>query len=120
MNLYWLTSKDHSEDWFVVANSNTEASQFFADNQGFDLEVDKVEAKFICELQKEVTPSPAYPSTEELKACGAVIKQFDDIDLLDVLPSELWDTVGVATRIVLLDGDIYIQGSIARIWKTLH
>ena len=28
MNLYWVTTEDHAEDWFVVANNAEEAEPF--------------------------------------------------------------------------------------------
>ena len=28
MNLYWVTTNDHSEDWFIVANNEQEATKY--------------------------------------------------------------------------------------------
>jgi len=29
MKLYWIATEDQDEDWFIVAPSSTEASQYF-------------------------------------------------------------------------------------------
>jgi len=34
MNLYWVTTEDHAEDWFVVANNAKEAATFHEDVEG--------------------------------------------------------------------------------------
>jgi len=35
MNLYWVTTEDHAEDWFVLANSAEEAAIFHEDTEGY-------------------------------------------------------------------------------------
>jgi hypothetical protein len=34
--LYWVTSDDHGEDWFVIAGSQEEAVRFHAQEEGYD------------------------------------------------------------------------------------
>lgn len=29
MNLYWITTEDHEEDWFIIATNVAEAEKFF-------------------------------------------------------------------------------------------
>ena len=36
MKLFWITTDDHDEDWFVVASSSTEASQYFENYEGYN------------------------------------------------------------------------------------
>ena len=36
MELFWVTTEDHDEDWFVVASSAEEASRFHEDAEGYD------------------------------------------------------------------------------------
>jgi hypothetical protein len=37
MNLYWVTTEDHAEDWFIVAHNGKEAATFHEDAEGYDL-----------------------------------------------------------------------------------
>ena len=36
MKLYWVTTEDHEEDWYVVAISAKEAAKFHEDMEGYD------------------------------------------------------------------------------------
>ena len=36
MRLYWATTEDHSEDWFIVAGSAAEAAKFHEHLEGYD------------------------------------------------------------------------------------
>lgn len=118
MNLYWVTSKDHSEDWFVVSDSSANACVFFANYEGFDLETDEIEALFVCLVPEEVgLDQTDHANQALLEACGGIVKEFDDHDLLKTLSREFLDGLGAWTRVVLLNGVIYVEGNVARTWK---
>lgn len=34
--LFWVTTEDHAEDWFVVADSQLNAEMFFDNFEGYD------------------------------------------------------------------------------------
>ena len=34
--LYWVTTDDHGEDWFVIAGSQEEAVRFHEQEEGYD------------------------------------------------------------------------------------
>ena len=36
MILYWVTTDDHDEDWFVLAPSPEEATQYFENYEGYN------------------------------------------------------------------------------------
>ena len=36
MILYWVTTEDHFEDWFVLAPSPEEATQYFENYEGYN------------------------------------------------------------------------------------
>jgi hypothetical protein len=36
MKLYWVTTEDHDEDWFIVASSPQEATQYYENMEGYD------------------------------------------------------------------------------------
>ena len=35
MELYWVTTEDHGEDWFIVAISSKEAAKLHEDMEGY-------------------------------------------------------------------------------------
>lgn len=50
MELYWLESNDHSEDWFVAAKCELGAVDFYAGEMGYDIIDDEVSARFVCKI----------------------------------------------------------------------
>jgi uncharacterized protein CbrC (UPF0167 family) len=69
MNLYWVTTDDHAEDWFIVASSAQEAATFHEDAEGYDY--GDATAEMIVEIPKGIDASTGWPSDEVLKSCGA-------------------------------------------------
>ena len=69
MNLYWVTTENHSEDWFVVANTAKEAATFHEDAEGY-MPGDAT-AELVLEIPVGVTAETGWPSDDVLKACGA-------------------------------------------------
>lgn len=39
MNLYWVTTEDHAEDWFVLARNAKEAGTLHEDMEGYVLTI---------------------------------------------------------------------------------
>jgi len=71
MNLYWVTTEDHAEDWFVVANNAEEASTFHEDAEGYS--PGDAKAEMILKIPDGVTVNTGWPSDEVLRSCGANI-----------------------------------------------
>lgn len=71
VNLYWVTTEDHAEDWFVVANNADEASTFHEDAEGYA--PGDATAEMILKIPDEVTVNTGWPSDEVLQSCGANI-----------------------------------------------
>ena len=69
MNLYWVTTEDHDEDWFVVASSSLGACQFHEDAEGYD--PGDATAEEIISIPENVPTEPGWPSDELLLAVGA-------------------------------------------------
>jgi len=69
MKLYWVTTEDHAEDWFVLANSAEEAATFHEDAEGYAPR--NATAELILEIPRWVTANAGWPSDDVLKACGA-------------------------------------------------
>ena len=70
MNLYWVTTEDHAEDWFVVANSADEAATFHEDAEGYA--PGDATAEMILKIPDGIKVETGWPSDEVLRSCGAV------------------------------------------------
>lgn len=71
MKLYWVTTEDHAEDWFIVANNAEEAATFHEDVEGY--EPGDAIAEMIVEVPDEIITDIGWPSDEVLTSCGAKI-----------------------------------------------
>lgn len=75
MNLYWVETDDHHEDWFVLGENEREACLGFIDAEGYD--EDEAKATLVTRVPTEVECEPGWPSHEILQKCGAVILRAD-------------------------------------------
>ncbi|MFC1866516.1 hypothetical protein ACFL0H_00020 [Thermodesulfobacteriota bacterium] len=71
MNLYWVTTKDHGEDWFIVANNAEEAAAFHVVMEGY--EPGDASTEIILEIPEGITVEVGWPPEELLQSCGANI-----------------------------------------------
>ena len=93
MNIYWLDSLDHGEDWFVAANNMREAMALFADDMGYDLVEDEVRATEVCAVPEEVTIAQTqFLDEDQITACGGKFIHYDDKDLLVLVDQEIAGT----------------------------
>lgn len=69
MKLYWVTTEDHEEDWFVVAISAKEAAKFHEDMEGYDR--GNAIAEAILDIPAEIPAEIGWPSDEFIKDLGA-------------------------------------------------
>ena len=69
MKIYWVTTSDHCEDWFVIAAGKNKAKSFFANYEGYNYR--DVSALELFPVSKEYQTKGAYhPSTKVLKKLG--------------------------------------------------
>jgi hypothetical protein len=69
MELYWVTTVDHEEDWFIVATSSDEAAKLHENMEGYN-PGDAI-AEAILDIPKEISAEIGWPSEELLTALGA-------------------------------------------------
>jgi hypothetical protein len=69
MILYWVTTEDHDEDWFIVASSQKEAAQLHEKMAGYD--PGDATAEEILEIPEKMHVETGWPSNEILSALGA-------------------------------------------------
>ena len=70
MKLYWVTTEDHDEDWFVVASSAEEAAGYHEKAEGYD--PGDAEAEQVLDIPDNITTETGWPSNDFLRSIGAV------------------------------------------------
>ena len=68
MILYWVTTEDHYEDWFVLAPSPVEATQYFENYEGYN--PGDAEAEEILGISDDLQVEKGWPSRELLETLG--------------------------------------------------
>jgi hypothetical protein len=69
MKLYWVTTDDHGEDWFIVATSPEEASKYHEDMEGYGQ--GDANAEEVLHIPEDVFAEIGWPSDELLVSVGA-------------------------------------------------
>ncbi len=69
MNLYWCTTLDHDEDWFVVAPNADEAASFHEDEEGY-AEGDATAELVVPVPDHLAPPDSGWPDDELLRGLG--------------------------------------------------
>lgn len=122
MKLYWVTTSDHDEDWFVIAKNKQTAKSFFASYEGYDY--DKVSAEGVQTVGDEYFAIKAYhPSVVQLKQLGFKIyergqsifawkngKIYEEGNIVKNLAFKIYDKVPVVYIIKLYGGNHYKIG----------
>ena len=95
--LYWCTTPDHDQDWFVVARDEAEASRFHEEAEGYG--AGDAGAELVSELPDGPrATAPGWPARELLIACGAEILSEPD----------------EGPRIVRLGDRVFVEGDLVR------
>lgn len=74
LHLYWVTTRDHDEDWFIVAANSRSAQRFHERYEGYnpgDAAAELVLQDIDLHLRKGETP-PFHAQIEHLQAVGCV------------------------------------------------
>jgi hypothetical protein len=69
MKLYWVTTEDHDEDWFIVASSAEEASKLHEDMEGYN--PGDASAEEVLNIPENIPAESGWPSEELLLEVGA-------------------------------------------------
>jgi hypothetical protein len=82
MKLYWVTTEDHGEDWFIVATSPEEASKYHEDMEGY-ARGDAI-AEEVLDLPEDVSAEIGWPSDELLISAGATFLINDQSRVVEI------------------------------------
>lgn len=122
--LYWCTTNDGGEDWFVVANTARGACRFHEDAEGY--ERGGAQAERIVQLpdhllragswqepkSKKWNTSEWWPSDELLVACGGEIAPLERDDLRT--------TMGIVCKVVRFGSRLFRPGDIVTSVRRQH
>ncbi len=116
MKLFWVESIDHGEDWFVVASDELSAAKLFADELGFDIIHDQIQAEEVCSYPPTFKAvSAGFCNNQDILVCGGEFIEFHDQDLLQHVTPEFLHQVAGETRIVRFGKKVYMEGNILRV-----
>jgi hypothetical protein len=80
--LYWVTTEDHCEDWFIVANSANEAAKFHEQMEGYDL--GDATAETVLDIPVNIGAIEGWPSNELLESLGAIFVEDSNIRVVEI------------------------------------
>ena len=80
--LYWVTTDDHDEDWFVVAQDEFQAMDFFETFEGYD--VGDAWAEEILQIPDHIPCKKGWPDHDLLVSLGGKFLSKDDIRVIEI------------------------------------
>ncbi len=104
MFLFWVTTEDHCEDWFIVAESYEEAARRHENYEGYDS--GDAFAEEILGIPAVHCAEAGWPSEELLKALGANFISDGDARVVELSGRKFCEGLLEAT-IRTLDDDIF-------------
>lgn len=93
MKLYWVTTPDHDEDWFIVASSSQVACKLHEDMEGYN--PGEATAEAVLDIPRDVPVEKGWPPEELLHSLGAEFLHDDQ------------------PRVVKIGGKTYCEGMLA-------
>ena len=110
--IYWCSTQDGDEDWFVVARNARSACSFHEEVEGYD--VGDAKAEWVVDVPDSLTLNSELecdrPSDELLEACGGEFLPFHpDMDPEKVA---LRQQMSVRTTAVRFNGRIFVSGDV--------
>ena len=79
--LFWVTTEDHDEDWFILARNEKEATIYHEDYEGYDR--GDATATLVCPVQNELLKDftlqarTHHPSEKLIKQLGGVFVHYE-------------------------------------------
>lgn len=82
MQLYWVTTEDHHEDWFIVASTAGDATTFHEEEEGYDY--GEASAKKILKIPQSMSTNTGWPSEELLCELGAKFLRLEQPRVVEI------------------------------------
>ena len=82
MKLYWVTTEDHHEDWFIIASSKKQASKLHEEMEGYDF--GSARSQEILSIPDNISVEAGWPSKETLLSVGGVFIKEDEPRIIEI------------------------------------
>ncbi len=82
LKLYWVTTEDHHEDWFMIASSISEASKLHEEFEGYDM--GSASAQEILSIPDNISVEAGWPSEDVLFSVGATFIKEDEPRIIEI------------------------------------
>ena len=82
MKLYWVTTEDHEEDWFIVASSAEEAAGYYEYMEGYDSGI--ATAEKVLGIPDGISAEAGWPTNEFLVSLGAVFLSNESMRVVEI------------------------------------
>jgi hypothetical protein len=115
MKLFWVTTEDHDEDWFIIASSPTEASQYFENFEGYN--PGDAKAEEILDIPANVHAETGWSSEELLLEVGAKFLLNDQTRVVEIAGRKFCEGMLEAT-INEINDDLFEELGDERLNKT--
>lgn len=106
--LFWATTPDHDEDWFVVAESADEAARWHESAEGYSK--GDASAQLVANIPDGVEPEDGWPSDEVILACGGELVAYQAPGGTEA--AALRKLVGSGARAVRFGDAVYVEGDL--------
>lgn len=100
LKLYWVTTEDHGEDWFIIAASNHEAGELHENLEGYS--AGDATSEKVLDIPIGIPTEKGWPSEDLLKALGAKFYLTGD------------------ARVVEIAGRLFSEGLLESVVRTLN
>lgn len=99
--LFWCTTSDHEEDWFLVADSVEHAAKAFAEERGYAAE--EVQATCLAGIPPNFSREFCLRRTDRKATASADLRLLRDVGA-EILRAR-------SPSVVRLHGEIYVEGT---------
>jgi len=82
MKLYWVTTDDHDEDWFIIALSAKSACKFHENEEGYN--PGEATAEEILYIPETIETEVGWPDSETLVMLGAKFIRPDNPRIVEI------------------------------------
>ena len=104
MKLYWVTTEDHHEDWFIIASSNKEASKLHEEFEGYNF--GDASSQEILSIPDNIPVEPGWPSEEILFSVGAIFIKEDEPRIVEINGQQFTEGM-LEAHLRELDDDVF-------------
>ncbi|MEW6666609.1 MAG: hypothetical protein AB1512_15490 [Thermodesulfobacteriota bacterium] len=108
MKLYWVTTDDHDEDWFIVASSSEEAAKCHENMEGYN--PGDATAEEVLDIPEGVGAEVGWPSHELLLEVGAKFLLNDQSRVVEIAGRRFCEGMLQATLNEITDDEFERSG----------